>query len=88
MASATETEIDSIIDSMPVMLAQHGHSYSAKVAREIAAAGFCAAKKTAFFTVFVCTLSPNGAAANCLSRNKFGCVPPRITIRLPSKNKP
>jgi hypothetical protein len=46
-----EVEIDSIIDSFPVMLAQQGHSYSAKVAREIAAAGFCAAKKTRFHGV-------------------------------------
>lgn len=33
---------------MPVMLAAQGHSYSAKVAREIADIGFCAAKKTRF----------------------------------------
>ena len=51
LASAAETEIDSIIDSPPVMLAQHGHSYSAKVSREIAAAGFCAAEKTRFHGV-------------------------------------
>ena len=36
---------------MPVMLAQNGHSYSAKVAREIANTGFCAAKKTRFHGV-------------------------------------
>lgn len=46
-----DTEIYSIIDSMPVMLAQNGHSYSAKVAREIANTGFCAAKKTRFHGV-------------------------------------
>ncbi len=51
LAAKTETEIDSIIDSFPVMLAQNGHSYSAKVAREIAAVGFCAAKKTRFHGV-------------------------------------
>jgi hypothetical protein len=51
LATTTETEIDSIIDSLPVMLAQQGHSYSAKVAREIAAAVFCAAKKTRFHGV-------------------------------------
>jgi hypothetical protein len=39
---------DQIVDSMPVMLAAHGHSYGARVAREIADAGFCAAKKTRF----------------------------------------
>lgn len=44
-------EIDSIVDSMPVMLAQNGHSYSARVAREIAAIGYCAAKRTRFHGV-------------------------------------
>lgn len=44
-------ETDQIIDSMPVMLASHGHSYSAKVARERADAGYCAAKKTRFHGV-------------------------------------
>lgn len=44
-------EIDRIVDSMPVMLAQHGHSYRAKVAREIASIGYCAAKKTRFHGV-------------------------------------
>lgn len=44
----TDLEADAIIDSMPVMLATQGHSYSAKVAREIADIGFCAAKKTRF----------------------------------------
>ncbi len=43
--------IDRIACSLPVMLAQQGHSYSAKVAREIANAGFCAAKKTRFHGV-------------------------------------
>lgn len=43
--------VDSIVDSMPVMLASHGHSYGAKVAREIAAAGYCAAKRTRFHGV-------------------------------------
>jgi hypothetical protein len=46
-----QPEIDRIVDSLPVMLAQQGHSYSARVAREIADAGFCAAKKTRFHGV-------------------------------------
>ena len=33
------------------MHAAHGHSYSAKVARELASVGFCAAKKTRFHGV-------------------------------------
>ena len=44
-------EIDHIVDSLPVMLARHGHSYSAKVAREVADIGYCAAKKTRFHGV-------------------------------------
>ena len=44
-------EFDHLVDSLPVMLARHGHSYCARVAREIADAGFCAAKKTRFHGV-------------------------------------
>ena len=47
----TGLQTDTIIDSMPVMLAAQGHSYTAKVAREIADSGFCAAKKTRFHGV-------------------------------------
>lgn len=43
--------LDHLVDSFPVMLAQHGHSYRARVAREIADVGFCAAKKTRFHGV-------------------------------------
>jgi len=49
---ATETpELDHIIDSFPVMLAQNGFAYSARVAREVASVGYCAAKKTYFHGV-------------------------------------
>jgi len=44
-------ELDHLIDSFPVMLAQNGHAYSAKVAREVADVGYCAAKKTYFHGV-------------------------------------
>lgn len=44
-------EVDQIIDSFPVMLASHGHSYTARVARPLANAGYCAAKKTRFHGV-------------------------------------
>jgi len=44
-------ETDQIIDSLPVILAQQGHSYSARVARERASVGYCAAKKTRFHGV-------------------------------------
>jgi hypothetical protein len=36
------------LTSLPVMLAQTGHAYHARVAREIADVGYCAAKKTRF----------------------------------------
>lgn len=45
------SEVDQIIDSFPVMLAQNGHSYSARVACSIANVGYCAAKKTRFHGV-------------------------------------
>jgi hypothetical protein len=45
------SEIDHIVDSMPIMLAANGHSYSARIAREVADAGYCAAKKTRFHGV-------------------------------------
>lgn len=51
LTSQTEPEIDTLTDSMPIMLAQQGHSYSAKVAREVADVGYCAAKKTRFHGV-------------------------------------
>jgi hypothetical protein len=51
VAAQQMPEIDHMVDSLPVMLAQHGHSYGARVAREIADVGFCAAKKTRFHGV-------------------------------------
>jgi len=50
-------EIDHLIDSFPVMLAKHGHAYTAKVAREIANKGYCAAKKTHFHGVRLHTIA-------------------------------
>jgi len=51
LAATQAPEIDHLVDSLPVMLAQHGHSYRARVAREVASVGFCAAKKTRFHGV-------------------------------------
>ncbi len=51
LASRSDQGVDSIIDSFPVMLASNGHSYGAKVAREIAEIGYCAAKRTRFHGV-------------------------------------
>jgi hypothetical protein len=49
--AAQTPEFDHLIDSFPVMLAQNGHAYSAKVARDLADVGYCAAKKTYFHGV-------------------------------------
>ncbi len=65
-------EIDRIVDSLPVMLAQQGHSYSARVAREIADAGFCAAKKTRF----------HGVRLHVIARRQSGGLPKPVHIWL------
>ena len=44
-------ELDHLIDSCPVMLAQNGFAYNARVAREMASVGYCSAKKTYFHGV-------------------------------------
>jgi hypothetical protein len=49
-------EIDRIIDSVPVMLAQGGHAYTATVAREVADVGYCASKRTYFHGVRLHTI--------------------------------
>ncbi len=64
--------IDCIVDSMPVMLAQQGHSYSGKVAREVANAGFCAAKKTRF----------HGVRLHVIAQRQVGRLPKPVHIWL------
>jgi hypothetical protein len=51
LVSTHTPEFDHLVDCLPVMLAQHGHSYGARVGREVADIGFCAAKKTRFHGV-------------------------------------
>src|SRR5438045_5668654 len=51
LAAARTPEVDHLVDSLPVMLARHGHSSRARVGREVADIGFCAAKKTRFHGV-------------------------------------
>ena len=64
--AATKTpEFDHLVDSLPVMLAQHGHSYGARVGREIADIGFCAAKKTRF----------HGVRLHCIAQRRMGRLP-------------
>ncbi|PYS87965.1 MAG: IS982 family transposase [Acidobacteria bacterium] len=58
-------ELDHIVDSLPVMLARHGHSYRARVAREVADIGFCAAKKTRF----------HGVRLHCLAQRRINRLP-------------
>jgi hypothetical protein len=50
-------EFDHLIDSFPVMLAQNGHAFSARVARDVADVGYCAAKKTYFHGVRLHTIA-------------------------------
>jgi hypothetical protein len=58
-------EIDHLVDSLPVMLAQHGHSYRARVGREVADIGYCAAKKTRF----------HGVRLHCIAQRRMGRLP-------------
>lgn len=58
-------EIDTLVDSLPIMLAQQGHSYTAKVARDLADSGYCAAKKTRF----------HGLRLHVLAQRRAGKLP-------------
>jgi Transposase DDE domain len=51
LAATSTSEVDHLVDSLPVMLARHGHSYGARVGREVADIGYRAAKKTLFHGV-------------------------------------
>ncbi len=70
--AAEHPEIDRLIDSMPIMLAQNGHAYTAKVARELADVGYCAAKKTYF----------HGVRLHCLASRRFARLPSPTNIWL------
>jgi hypothetical protein len=65
LAARQLPEVDHLVDSLPVMLARHGHSYGARVGRELADIGFCAAKKTRF----------HGVRLHCLAQRRVGCLP-------------
>ncbi len=65
LATPQVPEGDHLVDSLPVMLAQHGHSYRARVARDVADVGFCAAKKTRF----------HGVRLHFIAQRKSGRVP-------------
>lgn len=65
LAARGVPECDHLVDSLPVMLARHGHSYRARVGREVADIGFCAAKKTRF----------HGVRLHCLAQRRAGRLP-------------
>jgi hypothetical protein len=65
LAAHHTPEFDHLVDSLPVMLASHGHSYRARVGREIADIGFCAAKKTRF----------HGVRLHCIAQRRVGSLP-------------
>ena len=65
LAATRTPEYDHLVDSVPVMLAQHGHSYRARVGRELADIGYCAAKKTRF----------HGVRLHCLAQRRTGRLP-------------
>jgi hypothetical protein len=58
-------EVDHLVDSLPVMLARHGHAYRARVGREVGDNGYCAAKKTHF----------HGVRLHCLAQRRRGRLP-------------
>ena len=65
VAARRTPELDYLVDFLPVMLARHGHSYRARVGREVADIGFCAAKKTRF----------HGVRLHCLTQRQAGRLP-------------
>ncbi|MDQ3711941.1 MAG: IS982 family transposase [Acidobacteriota bacterium] len=58
-------EIDRLIDSFPVMLAKGAFARRARVAREVAAIGYCAAKRLHF----------HGVRLHLLAVRRAGCLP-------------
>ncbi len=65
-------ELDRLVDSFPVMLAQNGFAYSARVAREVANVGYCSAKKTFF----------HGVRLHVIAERRFAKMPQPAQIWL------
>ena len=65
LAATRTPEFDHLVDSFPVMLARHGHSYRARVGRALADIGYCAAKKTRF----------HGVRLHCIAQREGGRLP-------------
>lgn len=58
-------EVDHLVDSLPVMLARQSNAYVAKVARDVADFGYCAAKKTYF----------HGVRLHTIAQHRSGTIP-------------
>ncbi len=65
LAEDRRPELDHLIDSLPVMLAQGGHAYSATVARDVADVGYCASKKIYF----------HGVRLHTIAQRRSGTIP-------------
>lgn len=74
LATQAVPEHDHLVDSLPVMLAQHGHSYRARVGREVADIGFCAAKKTRFHGVRLHLIAQRRASRLPLPQQVWLCA--------------
>ncbi len=65
MAVGQAGEVDHLIDSFPVMLAKSGFAHRARVAREFASVGYCAAKRMHF----------HGVRLHLLAQRRSGRLP-------------
>jgi len=86
LAATRTPEIDHLVDSLPVMLAQQGYSYRARVAREVANVGRLAPPRKPGFMACGCTSLRNEGRDACRCPAKSGSAPPRITTRKPLSN--
>jgi hypothetical protein len=73
LAATRTLELDHLVNSLPVMLAQHGHSYSARVGREMLILDIVWPRKLDFMA-FACTGSHNDARTTCHCPIKYGCA--------------
>jgi Transposase DDE domain len=74
LAARRTPELDHLVDSLPVMLARHGYSYGARVGREVADVGYCAAKKTRFHGVRLHTVAQRRAGRLPLPAQVWLCA--------------
>ena len=72
LANSQAAQIDHLIDSLPVMLASGSFSRRARVARDVANTGYCAAKRLHF----------HGVRLHCIARRSGGSLPKPVRIWL------